>query len=206
MCFVAARIEIDLRFAKNTRLLRLEIIAVYRLGVDVRLEAEKHFPVGAFARESLDRPDRGQLDLAFELPVEIVDGEAVPGITHVGNDEPVPRHLHEVDHVFALGNDFAPVFPGGIVDINGDHAAPRCVEVGLHEEYRTDVANRIELGNVVLDETHEFPALAGTAEIDPVARIGAMIHPQDEIRAVVGDERPVAEFLARVVRKNEFVF
>ena len=123
-----------------------KIIAIACGGKEKRGKREEHFGVVLLSGEAADCAEGRQGDIADKSPIEIIDFELVVDVMHISDDEVVVDECDVIDDVSGLGEDFAPVFGGGIIDVDGDDAAAGCIQVGIEVENRAGIANKVVTG------------------------------------------------------------
>ena len=165
-----------------------KIIAIACAGKEKRGKREEHFRVVLLSGEAADCAEGRQGDFADKSPIEIIDFELVVHIVHIGDDEVVVDEGDVIDDVGLLGEDFAPVFAGRIVDVDGDDASAGCVQVGIEIEDCADVADESISGVGVVQQSDEWVGAFDRAVINAILRVGAVIYVEDEEFAVFGYE------------------
>ena len=151
-------------------------------------ERQEELVVVTAAGQRHDRADPGQRDIPGVAPVELEGRETAVGMVKVGDRETVADDADLLEGLVGLRDDLPD--RRRVVDVDGDHAAERSVEVGEQVERPADRRDVLVVGvGLVEDRPHDraLDAAGKVRDVDPALGVGAAPDRDHEQPAVGGD-------------------
>ena len=128
--FVTTGIEVDFGLAEDRALAGCGIVAIDGGGRDETGEGVEGLFVLAFAAETYGGADAGQVDVAQERALQVVDADFGASVLQVSQEKRIVHDVGELELVGALRDERLPVGALGMAGVDGDQAAAGSVEVG----------------------------------------------------------------------------
>ncbi len=180
---IVVALEVDLGLEEEVALARLQVILVDGTGEGVTGETVEDL-LGVLLGAEADRAVSGQLDLADQLAVQVIQVGVARSILVIGEDELVVGHHSTGENGILLGDEFGASGGRQVLGIVGDDLALGGVLVGHDVDFAIIHADDAALILHAADQLHIVGiAVLEVLDVDVVA-LGIAL-PQEDVALVV---------------------